>query len=245
MSPSWHVGENPERQGVPTAARAGRVRALGAPGEPGRGVTAGGIASGEDAVAVARRYAESIAGGVIERDRAGAVPARELAAFDASGLLGITVPPEHGGPGLPTSVLAEVVRVIAAVDPAIAQVPQGHYLLVDVLSVHGSGRQRRRLLPLVLEGARLGSALAERGGQHAQDLKTRLRRDGTGALLSGRKYYCTARSRPGGSASARWTRTVAWCSHSPSGTPTACGSTRTGTRWASAPPSAARPPSTT
>ena len=31
-------------------------------------------------------------------------------------------------------VLAEVIRAIAAVDPAIAQVPQAHFLFVDVLA---------------------------------------------------------------------------------------------------------------
>ena len=161
-------------------------------------MTAARITSQAEALAAAREYAESIAEGVIERDRAGAVPARELAAFDASGLLGITVPREHGGPGLPASVLAEVIRTIAAVDPAIAQVPQGHFLLVDVLAVHGSDAQRRRLFADVLSGERIANALAERGGQHAQDLKTRLRRDGTGARLDGRKYYTT------GAITARW-----------------------------------------
>ena len=38
----------------------------------------------------------------------------------ASGLLGITVPREYGGADVPATVLAEVVRVIAAADPAIA-----------------------------------------------------------------------------------------------------------------------------
>ncbi|HWG24053.1 acyl-CoA dehydrogenase family protein, partial [Actinospica sp.] len=96
------------------------------------------IATAEDAIATARQYAESIADGVIERDRAGAVPAAELAAFDASGLLSITVPREYGGGGLPASVLAEVGRTIAYVDPAIAQAPQAHFLFVDVLAVWGS-----------------------------------------------------------------------------------------------------------
>ncbi len=151
------------------------------------------IGSGDKAIAVAQEYATSIADGVIRRDRAGAVPAAELAALDASGLLGITVPAEHGGSGLPASVLAEVIRIIATVDPAIAQVPQGHFLLVDVLAVLGGREQQRRLFGSVLAGRRLGNGLAERGGQHAQDLKTRLRA-GSGAAglrLSGRKYYCT------------------------------------------------------
>jgi SfnB family sulfur acquisition oxidoreductase len=157
------------------------------------------ITSGAEAIEVARGYAESIAAGVIDRDRAGAVPAAELAAFDASGLLGITVPRELGGADVSPTVLAEVIRTIAAVDPAIAQVPQAHYLLIDVLSVWGSAGQQSRLLGDVLVGGRLANGLAERGGQHAQDLKTRLHAGpGGGLRLTGRKYYCT------GALTARW-----------------------------------------
>ena len=79
----------------------------------------------EEAVATARAYAESISDGVIERDRAGNAPVAELARLDASGLLAITVPRSLGGPELGAPALAEVIRTIAAVDPAIAQVPQG------------------------------------------------------------------------------------------------------------------------
>jgi SfnB family sulfur acquisition oxidoreductase len=150
------------------------------------------------ALATARTYAESLATGVIERDRAGSVPWADLAALDASGLLGITVPAANGGPDLSPVVLAEVIRTIAAVDPAIAQVPQAHFLFVDALATLGSPAQRQRLFADVLAGARLGNGLAERGGQHAQDLKTRLRRAPDGLRLDGRKYYCT------GAISARW-----------------------------------------
>ena len=157
------------------------------------------ITSAAAAVGVAREFAASIAPGTIERDRSGTVPARELAALDASGLLGITVPPDHGGPGLPATALAEVIRVIAAVDPAIAQVPQAHFLFVDVLAAFGTQHQQLRLFGDVLAGARLSNGLAERGGQHAQDLKTRLLGTGSGeARLTGRKYYCT------GALTARW-----------------------------------------
>jgi SfnB family sulfur acquisition oxidoreductase len=154
--------------------------------------------SANEALAAARNYASSIASGVIGRDRAGAVPYAELAALDASGLLGITVPAAHFGPDLSPVVLAEVIRTIAAVDPAIAQVPQAHFLFVDVLATHGTPAQQERLFTEVLDGARLGNGLAERGGQHAQDLKTRLLKGPDGLRLSGRKYYCT------GAISARW-----------------------------------------
>jgi SfnB family sulfur acquisition oxidoreductase len=147
------------------------------------------IDSHDAALAAAADVAAALAPGVIQRDRDGAaaVPVEALAALDRSGLLAITVPAADGGPALGPVTLAEVTRVLAAVDPAIAQVPQAHFLLVDVLAVHGDGALRARLFGDVLAGRRIGNALAERGGKHAQDLSTRLK-DG---LLSGRKYYCT------------------------------------------------------
>ena len=109
-------------------------------------------------------------------------------------------------------MLAEVIRTIAAVDPAIAQIPQAHFLFVDVLAVHGRPEQQRRLFADVLAGARLGNGVAERGGKHAQDLKTRLR----SASSTRRRRRCgwtggsttaPARSRPAGSGSPRSTTT--------------------------------------
>ncbi len=149
------------------------------------------LASSQEAITAAQRFAEAIADGVIERDRAGSLPAAELAEFDAGGLLAITVPEAYGGPDLPVATLAETVRTVAAVDPAIAQGPQAHYLMVDVLAVFGSPSQAERLLGDVLAGRRIASAMAERGGIHAQDLKTRLRGARGGLRLDGRKYYAT------------------------------------------------------
>ncbi len=161
------------------------------------------IASASEAIAIARRYADRIADGVLERDRTGALPVQELAAFDSSGLLAITVPRQYGGPELGAASLSDVIRLIAAVDPAIAQGPQGHFLFVDAVAVFGSEDQRQRLFAEVLAGRRIGNALAERGGIHAQDLKTRLRSRSSGAAagerrLDGRKYYTT------GSLTAHW-----------------------------------------
>ena len=177
-----------------SAVEAGRaiLPAVAIPGRPA-------IATLDEAVAAARTYAQAIAGGAADRDRAGVAPRAELAALDATGLLGLTIPRCEGGPGLGPETLAEVIRTIAAVDPAIAQVPQSHFLFVDVISLLGDTGQRRRLLGDVLAGDRLANALAERGTAHAQDLATRLTADGGGRLrLTGRKYYCT------GALTARW-----------------------------------------
>ena len=147
------------------------------------------IASHAAAVDAAHQVAAALEPGVIARDRAGAdtVPADVLGVLDSSGLLAITVPAADGGPALGPSTLAEVARIIAAADPSIAQVPQAHFLLVDVLAVHAGPETRKRLLGDVLAGRRIGNALAERGGRHAQDLRTRI----AGGRLTGVKYYCT------------------------------------------------------
>ena len=149
------------------------------------------LATAHDALTAAHAYAELIADTAGDRDRIGGVPWAELAALDRSGLLGITVPAQYGGGELPPSVLAEVIRIIAEADPAIAQVPQGHYLFVDVIALWGSEALRWEMFAKILGGARLGNALSERGGQHAQDLQTRLMRSGDGYRITGRKYYCT------------------------------------------------------
>ncbi|MBB2949228.1 alkylation response protein AidB-like acyl-CoA dehydrogenase [Actinoplanes lutulentus] len=143
----------------------------------------------DQAVTTAHRLAAELEPGAIQRDRDGAtvIPSDALAAVDASGLLGITVPAADGGSGLGPRTLAEVTRILAAADPAIAQVPQGHFLMIDILAVHGSSAVRKSLFADVLAGKRIGNGLAERGGKHAQDLKTRI----SDGVLNGVKYYTT------------------------------------------------------
>ncbi|MBL7257734.1 acyl-CoA dehydrogenase family protein [Paractinoplanes lichenicola] len=143
----------------------------------------------DEAVTAATELAAALAPGAAERDRNGAdvIPTEALALLDRSGLLAVTIPVEDGGPGLGPFTLAEVTRLIAAADPAIAQVPQAHFLLLDILAVHAGQDLRKRLYAEVLAGRRIGNALAERGGKHAQDLKTRV----AGGRLDGVKYYTT------------------------------------------------------
>lgn len=157
------------------------------------------FATHDEAVAAAQAYAESIRVGIIERERAGGVPWAQLAELGRSGLLSITLPKELDGPGLGARTLAEVIRTIAAVDPALAQIPQVHFLFPSALWELGSPEAQRTLAEVILTGGRIGNAAAERGGQHAQDLRTRLTRGADGTLrLNGTKYYST------GSISAAW-----------------------------------------
>lgn len=153
--------------------------------------TAVRLAKHAEAVAAAERFADAVRPGAADRDRAGSVPRAELADFDRSGLPAITVAEADGGSGLGPRTLAEVIRTIAAADPALAQIPQGHYLAIDILRLLGTPDQRSRILPAVTQGGRIAPVLAERGGTHALDLKTRLIADGPGWRLEGVKYYST------------------------------------------------------
>jgi SfnB family sulfur acquisition oxidoreductase len=150
------------------------------------------LRSDEEALVAARALADVLRPGAADRDRTGGVPREALAALDRSGLIGITVPAAHGGAEVSHVTLAEVVRTLAAADPAIAQGPQGHFLFVDVLRQLGTEDQQARVFADVLAGRRLGNALAERGTKHAMALGTRLAPGDDGRLrLDGRKYYCT------------------------------------------------------
>ncbi|MEU4411019.1 SfnB family sulfur acquisition oxidoreductase [Streptosporangium sp. NPDC023963] len=159
-----------------------------APGLPGAHV----IADDAEAIATARALAAEFAPGAADRDAGRLLPVAELDRLSASGLLAITVPREHGGAEVSAQTLAEVVRLLAAADPNIAQIPQSHFVYVNVLRRQGTPEQRKFFFGEVLAGARLGNAQSEAGTRHVQDYRTRLVPDGEdGFLLRGVKHYST------------------------------------------------------
>ncbi|MFF2556802.1 SfnB family sulfur acquisition oxidoreductase [Nocardia sp. NPDC058058] len=157
-----------------------------------RPVTVPVIADATEALAVAARLSAHFAAGASERDAHRQLPSVELDELSGSGLLGITVPREYGGADLPTSVVTEVFRLLAAGDPNIAQIPHSHFVYVNALRQNGTESLRRRLFAEVLAGRRFGNAQSEIGTKHVQDYRTRLRAhpDG-GYVLDGVKSYST------------------------------------------------------
>jgi SfnB family sulfur acquisition oxidoreductase len=167
------------------------------------------IASDEEAIAIAHELAARLAPGASQRDQQRDPGRAELALLGASGLLGITVPRAFGGAGAGYTTLAEVVRIISAVDPAIGQVPQNHYITVPLLAGWGTQEQQERFFDEILRrGARFGSAVSERGGKHSADLRTRVvaQPDGS-AVIDGTKYYAT------GCLTSEWIRVAAKDEH--------------------------------
>ncbi|SOY60597.1 SfnB family sulfur acquisition oxidoreductase [Cupriavidus taiwanensis] len=143
-----------------------------------------------EAIAIARRLAAHFAPGAARRDRERRLPWDELETFSASGLWGITVPPEYGGAGVSNTTLAEVIAIIAAADGSLGQIPQNHFYALEVLRVGGTPAQRAFFYARALAGERFGNALAEIGHKDFRR-RTRLTPDGDGFRIDGKKFYCT------------------------------------------------------
>jgi SfnB family sulfur acquisition oxidoreductase len=129
--------------------------------------------------------------GASERDRERRLPHAEIEWFSQSGLWGITVPRAYGGAGVSFVTLTEVIKIIAAADASLGQLPQNHFGLVDAIALTGTEAQKRYFFSQVLAGKRFGNGFSERGTKHVLDLKTRVRREGNEYVVDGTKFYST------------------------------------------------------
>ncbi|MFD9398607.1 SfnB family sulfur acquisition oxidoreductase [Streptomyces sp. NPDC060011] len=155
-------------------------------------MTAHVIADDAEALAVAAGLAEAFRTEAPLRDAERRLPYAELEQLSASGLLGVTVPADHGGADVRQETLAEVFRLLASADASLAQIPQNHFVYVNVLRRQGTTEQRKFFFGEVLEGRRFGNAQSEAGTRHVQDIRTRLLPlpDGSHGL-TGVKHYST------------------------------------------------------
>ncbi|GAA2262792.1 SfnB family sulfur acquisition oxidoreductase [Streptomyces indiaensis] len=150
------------------------------------------IADDTEALAVAAGLAADFRKGAAERDARRRLPHAELERLSASGLLAVTVPAEYGGADVRAETLAEIFRLLAAADASLAQIPQSHFVYVNVLRRQGTEEQREFLFGEVLAGKRFGNAQSEAGTRHVQDIRTRLTRLQDGShVLDGVKHYST------------------------------------------------------
>jgi SfnB family sulfur acquisition oxidoreductase len=149
------------------------------------------IESAAQARSIATRLAADFASGAAARDRDRQLPHREIDLLAASGLLAVTVPSVHGGADLPPSAVAEVVRILAAADPNIAQIPHSHFVYLNLLRLAGTEKQRRRYFARVLDGGRIANAQSERSAATVAEIATTVRPNGERFRIDGVKYYCT------------------------------------------------------
>ncbi len=127
-------------------------------------------------------------------DRQNEFPAALWPEMGALGLLGITVPEEHGGAGL--GYLAHVVAVeeIARASASVALSYGAHSnLCVNQIALNGTEAQKRKYLPKLISGDHVGAlAMSEAGaGSDVVGMTLRAeRRDGR-FVLNGNKYWIT------------------------------------------------------
>ncbi|OIJ99836.1 SfnB family sulfur acquisition oxidoreductase [Streptomyces monashensis] len=150
------------------------------------------IADDVEALAVAAELAADFRKGAAERDARRRLPQAELERLSASGLLAVTVPARFGGADVRADTLAEIFRLLAAADASLAQIPQSHFVYVNVLRRQGTDQQQEFFFGEVLAGKRFGNAQSEAGTRHVQDIRTRLARRADGSyVLDGVKHYST------------------------------------------------------
>ncbi|MBX5146232.1 SfnB family sulfur acquisition oxidoreductase [Rhizobium lentis] len=160
------------------------------------------IGSHEQALEVAGKLATGFAVTASERDRGRDLPWSEVEQFSQSGLWGVTVPKDFGGPALGSKTVTDIISTIGAADGSLSQTPQNHFYALEVLRVGGSWEQKRFFYDRVLAGERFGNALAEIGNKDFKR-RTTLRRENGDWIVNGRKFYST------GAIFAHWIPTLA------------------------------------
>ncbi|MDP2710990.1 MAG: hypothetical protein Q8O56_07205 [Solirubrobacteraceae bacterium] len=145
------------------------------------------IASETGARAAASRLAAAWRDGALERDRDPWQDDGALDALASSGLLGALLSTADGGLGPSAALIADVIRVLATGDPALAQQVHGHIHNVALLAFAPPAVGERIARDIRDAGARFGNVNHDpSGGTVLQPL------DGDGGhLLDGVKTYCT------------------------------------------------------
>jgi SfnB family sulfur acquisition oxidoreductase len=144
-----------------------------------------------EAIKAARELAQVARQQAARRDQQRKLPWSEIEQFTRSGLGSIAVPREYGGPQVSSVTIAEVFAIISAADPALGQIPQNQFGVLQLILATGTERQKKILLQSVLEGWRIGNAGPERGTRNTLDLKARITADGDGFVINGQKFYST------------------------------------------------------
>ena len=144
----------------------------------------------------ARRFAqEQLLPYAAEWDRAAQFPAAQIAAMGELGLMGVTVPEEHGGAGADHVAYAAALEEIAAGDASCAVVMSGHNSVGCMpVFTYGNAEQKERYLQPLARGELLSAfCLTEpQGGSEASLQQTTARRAGDHYVLNGTKQFITS-----------------------------------------------------
>jgi alkylation response protein AidB-like acyl-CoA dehydrogenase len=129
-------------------------------------------------------------------DRNADIPADVIAGLARLGVLGMTAPKEYGGRGLSQLGYTKIMEVLGGHDASVAVFVNAHHSIgIRALLLFGTEEQKRRWLPPLVRGEKLGAfALTEpEAGSDAANVQTRAMPmpDGKTYVLDGEKRYIT------------------------------------------------------
>jgi isovaleryl-CoA dehydrogenase len=110
------------------------------------------------------------------------------------GLLGVTLPEEHGGAGLDATAAVQVCEALSTADPGFALAVLAHAILfAQNVNVNGNAAQRARVLPKAASGEWVcGLCMTEPAvGTDVLAMSTRAKRDGDVYVIDGVKTFIT------------------------------------------------------
>jgi isovaleryl-CoA dehydrogenase len=110
------------------------------------------------------------------------------------GLLGVTLPEEHGGAGMDATAAVQLFEALSTADPGFALAVLAHSILfAQNVAVNGNELQRKQVLPRSASGEWIGGlCMTEPAvGTDVLAMRTRARRDGDAYLLDGTKTFIT------------------------------------------------------
>src|SRR5262245_43478191 len=129
--------------------------------------------------------AEVVAPTAAERDRTAAWPRRELETLGELGFLGMLIPEEYGGSGASFVEYCLAIEEFAAADAGFATLIHVHNSLGFAITKVGSEEQKRKYLPELASGKRIGAVLLSEphAGSDTAAFRSTARRDGDHYVL--------------------------------------------------------------
>ena len=136
---------------------------------------------------------EVIAPRAADVDRDEAYPWDNVNALNEAGLIGMTVPKAHGGPGLGFLEAVLVIEEMAKVCGVTGRIAvEGNMGAVSAIMTYGSEAQKKLAADLVLSGDKPAICITEpEAGSAASEMTTRADKRGDKFVLNGKKHWIT------------------------------------------------------